>query len=112
MFADKTNEAVHAMVSTFDERRRLVTNVLDQIPEISYGKADGAFYVFANVGATGLDGTTFATRLLEEKGVAIVPGAAFGENCTDCVRISYSAASEILKESLQRIKDFVEGLRK
>lgn len=112
MFTTNTVQAVGMMVSTFDERRKSVMKVLDEIPEISYGKADGAFYVFANVAGTGLDGTEFASRLLEEKGVALVPGAAFGTNCTDCVRISYSAAQDVLEEALQRLKEFVEDLRK
>lgn len=110
MLTENTKREADAMVAEFDRRRKLVLAKLDKIPNVEYSAANGAFYVFANVGKTGLDGTEFATRLLEEKGVALVPGAAFGESCKDCIRISYGTKAEIIEQALDRMAEFVASL--
>ena len=70
----------------------------------------GAFYVFPNITATGLDGAAFADRLLDETGVCVLSGTAFGQVGRDHIRISYANSRENLAEALRRIRDFVEGL--
>lgn len=112
MLTDKTMMDVKAMVLTFNERRRLVIEMLEMVPGVIARAAEGAFYVFANVSGTGLDGTEFASRLLEEKGVAVVPGEAFGENCRNCIRISYGTTTAVLRDALTRIREFAETLNK
>ncbi|WDH99446.1 aminotransferase A [Paenibacillus urinalis] len=71
---------------------------------------NGAFYIFPSVAKFGLDSTTFAHRLLEEKRVAVVPGAAFAPFGDDYIRISYACSMEVLREALDRIESFVQGL--
>lgn len=71
---------------------------------------NGAFYIFPSVAKFGLDSTTFAHRLLEEKRVAVVPGAAFAPFGDDYIRISYACSMEVLHEALDRIESFVQGL--
>ena len=61
----------------------------DKIQKRSYVDSMGAFYFFINVSKTGMDGNEFAEKLLEKKGVALVPGQAFGEGYGDFVRLSY-----------------------
>ncbi|SFS82556.1 aminotransferase A [Paenibacillus sp. 453mf] len=70
----------------------------------------GAFYIFPSVAKFGLDSTTFAHRLLEEKRVAVVPGAAFAPFGDNYIRISYACSMEVLREAMDRIESFVQGL--
>jgi aminotransferase len=71
----------------------------------------GAFYLFLSVEKFGLDGDTFARRLVEEQGVAIIPGSAFNDRYKNYVRLSYCIDLESLKKALDKIKVFVEGLQ-
>ncbi len=71
----------------------------------------GAFYVFASVESTGLDGETFANRLLKEQKVAVVPGGAFGGAGKNFVRCSYATSMQQLAEAADRIEKFLSGLK-
>lgn len=68
----------------------------------------GAFYIFANVKKTGMDGEEFANRLLAEEKVAVVPGSAFGEAGKNFVRCSYAASMQQLAEAVSRIEKFID----
>lgn len=70
----------------------------------------GAFYIFASVESTGLDGDEFAQRLIKEAKVAVVPGSAFGEAGKYFVRCSYAASMENIKKALVRIEEFLARL--
>jgi len=72
----------------------------------------GAFYVYPSVAPLGMDGETFCTRAIEEAKVALVPGHAFGERYTDRIRISYGAGMDTIRETLKRLKPFVQKLKK
>lgn len=80
--------AVRAMVREFRARRDAARAILSAIPGLELVEPDGAFYLYFR--APGNDGTTFASRLLDDEGVAVVPGAAFGT--PEWVRASYAAA--------------------
>lgn len=67
----------------------------------------GAFYVFASVEITGMDGETFANELLKEQKVAVVPGGAFGSAGVNFVRCSYASSMKQLAEAVERIGEFV-----
>lgn len=67
----------------------------------------GAFYVFASVASTGMDGEEFAEKLLKEQKVAVVPGVAFGAAGKNFVRASYAASMKQLSEAVRRIQAFV-----
>jgi aspartate aminotransferase len=67
----------------------------------------GAFYVFPDVSGTGLDGQTFADRLLPEAGVCVLSGTAFGKVGRDHVRVSYANSRENLQLALDRIRSFL-----
>jgi aspartate/methionine/tyrosine aminotransferase len=103
-------EAVDAMVEEFRARRSLVVNGLNAIPGFSCRTPAGAFYAFPDISATGLDGSVFADRLLDETGVCVLAGTAFGQVGSNHIRISYANSRENLAEALQRIRGFVEGL--
>lgn len=101
-------EPVAAMVAEFAARRDLVVEGLARIPGLRCPRPAGAFYVFPDVAGTGLDGASFAERLLDEAGVCVLPGTAFGERATTHVRLSYAASQPDLEEALRRIAWFVD----
>jgi aspartate aminotransferase len=102
---------IQYMVDAFKERRKLILGLLSEIPGFKTNEPEGAFYVFPDIsyyfGKT-LNGKTinsaqdFAIYLLEEAGVATVTGEAFGD--PNCIRISYAASEDDIKEAMKRIK--------
>ena len=70
----------------------------------------GAFYCFPNIQKYGMTSEDFATRLLEEEKVAVVPGTAFGDCGEGFLRISYAYSLDSLKEALARIENFIRNL--
>jgi aspartate/methionine/tyrosine aminotransferase len=103
-------DTVETMVEEFRARRGLVVEGLNAIPGLTCRLPAGAFYAFPDISATGLDGSGFADRLLDETGVCVLAGTAFGQVGRDHIRISYANSRENLAEALQRIRGFVEGL--
>jgi aspartate aminotransferase len=103
-------DTVVAMVEEFRARRSLVVDGLNDIAGMSSRLPAGAFYAFPDISATGLDGSAFADRLLDETGVCVLAGTAFGQVGRDHIRISYANSRENLAEALRRIRGFVEGL--
>jgi len=100
-------DAVDAMVMEFRARRSLVIDGLNAIPGLAAPMPSGAFYAFPDVSATGLDGATFAGRLLEEAGVSVLAGTSFGGSAVGHVRISYANSRANLEEALARMARFV-----
>jgi aspartate aminotransferase len=103
---------VDAMVVEFRARRDLVVAGLNEIPGIRCATPVGAFYVFPDVSGTGLSGAQLAERLLQEAGVCVLAGTAFGEHGGNYIRISYATSRANLTEALGRIRGFVEGLHR
>lgn len=68
----------------------------------------GAFYVFPNISSTGLSSEEFATQLLYEEKVAVVPGTAFGKSGEGFIRCSYAYSIKSIEKALERIASFVE----
>ena len=101
---------VDAMVVEFKARRDLVVNGLNAIPGIECLKPTGAFYVFPNIAGTGMTGAELAERLLQEAGVCVLAGSAFGQYGDDHIRISYANSQANLLEALRRIRATVSPL--
>jgi len=103
----------------FQRRRDLVVGLLNHAPGVNCPVPEGAFYVYPDIsgciGKTSAAGTritddeVFATALLEETGVAVVFGAAFGVSPN--FRVSYATSDEVLREACGRIIRFCEGLK-
>jgi aspartate/methionine/tyrosine aminotransferase len=104
-------DEVDAMVEEFRARRDLVVEGLNEIPGIRCLRPDGAFYVFPNISGTGLSGAEMADRLLQEAGVCVLGGTAFGRVGVDHVRLSYANSRENLGRAVERIGEFVSSLR-
>jgi aspartate/methionine/tyrosine aminotransferase len=95
----------------FAARRRLVLDGLREAGLSVPVEPDGAFYVYIDVGSTGLDSMRFCERALDEAGVALTPGHDFGScGAGRHVRLSYAASREQLREGLRRLAQFVAGL--
>jgi aspartate aminotransferase len=103
-------DAVGEMVAEFRARRDLVVAGLNEIPGVRCRMPAGAFYVFPNIGGTGLDGAEFANRMLHEAGVCVLAGTAFGQVARDHVRISYANSQENLRRALERMAELVSKL--
>jgi aspartate/methionine/tyrosine aminotransferase len=92
------------MVQTFAERRQRFLRGLNQIPGFRTSLPDGAFYAWVNISGTGLSAEEVCRMMLEEAGVAGIPGAGFGELGRNFVRFSFAASSEKLDEAVERIR--------
>jgi aspartate/methionine/tyrosine aminotransferase len=103
-FSEAGYAAARDNVTQYAASRRLV---LDRLPDVGWSRvapADGAFYVYADVSATGLDSTTWCARLLDEAGVALTPGTDFDRvDGHDWVRLSFASAPEVVAEAVDRV---------
>ena len=104
------DEDVAMMRDAYDKRRRYVLHELRDMG-LSCFEPYGAFYVFPCIAEFGMSSEVFATKLLQEEKVAIVPGTAFGDSGEGFLRISYAYSLESLKEALGRLRRFVVKLR-
>jgi aspartate aminotransferase len=107
---EQGGDSIAGMVRAFDERRIRIFERLRAIPGVCCPRPTGAFYVFPDIAAFGLDSLTFARRLLEERQVAVVPGVAFGND--RCVRLSYACGMGEIEDGMSRFCAFCEGLRR
>jgi aspartate aminotransferase len=96
------------MREEFDMRRNYMFDRISKIPNITAVKPLGAFYVLVNISQLGLTSQNFADRLLSKANVAVVPGAAFGDDRT--IRLSYATSIDIIKKGLDRFQDFCRTL--
>ena len=100
---------VQMMRESYNQRRRYLLHVFEEMG-ISCFEPQGAFYTFPNIKRFGMTSDEFATRLLMEEKVAVVPGTAFGDCGEGFLRISYAYSLESLKKALDRIRRFVDRL--
>ncbi|MDF2835874.1 MAG: aminotransferase class [Paenibacillus sp.] len=98
------------MVESYNQRRRLVVKGFRDIG-LKCHEPQGAFYAFPSVASTGLSSEVFAQRLLEEAGVAAVPGDVFGLGGEGHLRCSYATSVSQLTEAIDRIGNFVHKLK-
>jgi len=96
------------MVAAFAARRERMFALLSAIPGLSCVKPMGAFYMFPNISATGLDSRSFCERLIDRQHVAAVPGVAFGSDSH--IRLSYACGLAEVEEGVGRLAAFVSTL--
>lgn len=98
-------DCVHEMRKAFVRRRDLAMEIIAGWPGVVCPKPDGAFYLFLDVsacyGGDVRDSATLCTRLLDRAHVAVVPGAAFGND--RCIRFSYAVGDDVLRDALTRV---------
>jgi aminotransferase len=102
-------EYAEEMRQKYDRRRQLIVSGLNEIGLETF-LPQGAFYAFPRVAGTGLDDEAFASRLLKEEKVAVVPGSAFGAGGAGFVRCSYATHYDQIEQALERMGQFVNRL--
>jgi aspartate aminotransferase len=100
-----SEESIEAMRKVFKQRRDLMLQCLDQVPQISYIRPNGAFYVFCDFSKVG-DGAAVAKKMLDDIKVACIPGDAFG--APEYVRLSFSTSDAKIKEGIRRIGEWIK----
>lgn len=100
---------IEMMANEYNRRRKYILDGLRKMG-IDTFEAEGAFYVFPRIGKFGLSSDDFCQKLLDEKGVAIVPGNAFGDCGEGYARISYAYSVEHITEALKRMREFIKTL--
>ena len=103
-----SRQCVHAMAAEFNERRSLLTEGLMAMEGLKLMAPEGAFYAFPDVSHFGLDSMTLCNRLLDEVGLAVVPGVAFGDD--RCIRLSCAASPATIEDGLERLQRFLVSL--
>ena len=113
-----TSKDIISMREKFRERRDMMYKLLQEIPGMKVRLPQGAFYFFPEISSyfgkkydkyTITDSNALAMYLLYEANVALVPGAAFGDD--DCIRLSYASSNELLIEAVRRIKEALAKLQ-
>ena len=105
------DETVRMMVKAFHERHNYVVQRLNDIPDIEVIPADGTFYIFPSVQKIierrgFANDIEFADKLLQDVGLALVPGSAFGNE--GCIRLSFATSMDNLRDALDRLQCFAE----
>ncbi len=102
-------DEVDKMVRAFDERRRAIVPMLNQLPGFSCVEPGGAFYTFPNITGTGMSARELQNKMLEEAGVATVAGTSFGVYGEGYIRFSYANSIENIRAAIQRIGTLLTG---
>jgi aspartate aminotransferase len=100
-----SRDCVLEMAAEFSRRRCLLSDGLMGLEGLALVPPQGAFYAFADISSKGLDSMTFCNRLLEEQGLAAVPGVAFGDD--RCIRLSCAASPATIEDGLARLERFL-----
>jgi aspartate/methionine/tyrosine aminotransferase len=97
-------EMVDAMVAEYQRRREVIVKGLNAVPGFTCQKPQGAFYVFPNIRGTGMSSTDLANLILDEAGVALLPGSSFGAYGEGYLRLSYANSIDNIERALGKIQ--------
>ena len=100
---DGPQDEARKMVAAFDERRRIIVPLLNQLPGFRCLDPGGAFYVFPNITGTAMDARELQNKMLETAGVATVAGTSFGIHGEGYIRFSYANSVENIREAVKRL---------
>ncbi len=103
-------DEVQEMRTAYNQRRRYLLHEFKRM-QLDCFEPFGAFYVFPNIQEFGMTSEEFATKLLKEEKVAVVPGSAFGGSGEGFIRVSYAYSLEDLKEAIGRLGRFIDRMR-
>ena len=101
---------IDLMMAEFDRRRVAVVEGLNSLPGVTCRDPKGAFYAFPNVKGTGQDSRVVADRLLQEAGVAVLSGTAFGDYGDGYLRLSYANSMENIQEAIEAMRGLLEEM--
>jgi len=103
-------EQTRQAVALYQRKRDLMVAGLNDIPGIMCQKPQGAFYVFPNIKSYGRSSEEIANWLLDQAGVAVLPGSSFGRYGEGYLRLSYATSMKLILEGLERLRSFFERL--
>ena len=106
-----SQEGARTMVAEFRRRRDAIVRGLNQVPGVRCLNPHGAFYVFPNIQGTGKSSQELADLLLNEAGVATLPGTAFGPAGQGYLRLSYANSIENIQTALERMGEVLSAIR-
>jgi aspartate aminotransferase len=107
-----SQDMVAVMVNEYQRRRNAIVTGLNNIPGFKCQKPQGAFYAFPNITGTGMKSEVLANRVLEEAGVALLPGNSFGQYGEGYLRLSYANSIENIHKGLEKIYSVLSDLVK
>ena len=107
---DGPQDEVQQMAAEFARRRRLIADGLQAIPGVNCPEPEGAFYAFPSIKDTGLTSAEFEARAMQDAGVALLSGAAFGKFGEGYVRLSYANSAANISKALERLDAMVRAL--
>ena len=102
---------IESMRDAFLQRRNIAYEMINKIRGLNVLKPQGAFYLFINIQKLPRfngDSMEFCKQILQDKGIAFVPGSAFGMD--GYVRMSFACSKERIVQGIERVKDFINGL--
>jgi len=105
---DGPDDSINSMVKKFILRKNLMVDGLRKIKGIICNESEGGFFIFPNIKGTGMNGEEFAERCLNEAGVALIPGTAFGKFAVDNVRINFTTSEENISNALEKINNMLD----
>ena len=100
---DGPEDHLEKMMEEFNKRRKLIVSGLKSLKGVSCSMPGGSFFVFPNIKGTGMNGEEFAKKCLDEAGVAVIPGVAFGKFATDSVRLNFATSRENISKAIEKI---------
>ena len=103
----KADKDIESMRIEFEKRRNIACELMNEIDGLSVDKPNGAFYLFVNIQDITSDSMEFSKGLLEEVGVAVVPGVAFG--LEGYFRLSFATDEATIRDGISRIKKFIDS---
>ncbi len=107
--SDPKNPSVLEIKTRLEEQRAIMMAELDTVPELfTYTVPEGAYYLFVKFNKDNLSSRDFCLKLLDEAGVATIPGSAFGPSGEGFVRLSFAASSENIKGAFVRIRNWIK----
>ena len=109
-YALEHRELTEGIRESFRQRRETALAGIRAIPGMRCAEPKGAFYLFPDIRAFGMDSLTFCNRLLEDAGVVCIPGSAFGDVGEGFIRIAYTAKESDIVEAMRRMKEFCAKL--
>ena len=104
---DGPEDSIHSMVKKFILRKNLMVDGLKKIKGIVCNESKAGFFIFPNIKGIGMNGDEFSTRCLNEAGVALIPGTAFGKFAIDNVRLNFTTSEENISNALEKINNML-----
>jgi len=100
---DGSEDHLDDMMSEFIIRRKLIVDGLRSLKGVECSLPGGSFFVFPNVKETGMDGEEFTEKCLQEAGIAVIPGTAFGKFAIDNVRFNFATSRENISRAIEKL---------